>query len=303
MAEGVADFWLTVPFAQSIADPLTWTKSSDRPPRFNIVRFGFFCRDTGRLDPHVVGEVLQDLATAKGTTREYHEVRKANHTFLSTRATFREIVQRDEHLRAVAASVGSKNAGLHVGAHVKDMKVVTAGTRTEQAVTRTDELVISERVTIRPDSDVVAVALYQPRLYELYLQFIDQLDVSYERKGLFMRRRRTKWPEPNDGHGHWRHQHANVYNLPRPGLPWAKLSYWTQQRSFRIVERGEHANAVPRPFEVRVDPLTRPLDSAPADPSKDEIRSLYRISNDAFPYKRPPKAAKKSDHNVPGDDD
>lgn len=285
-------FSVTVPYEVSLCRPDGWRRAASRDREFSVLRLHYHLRSRPHIGSLQVGPPLADITTAPGTQRVDEDERTYEVQVTDERATVRKILTELEAARTFVDEVAAKVslvASLDLSA--RGLSEETSRLRQEaseevragETVRRTVSWRLRQSLSVdgeKSGSPLYLVSSYRRIGYDVHLVFVDCLTVRYERQGMQIRSRRNKLPPaPLDGR-HWR-QAANVsatLNIPIKTLWFYEL---VENRCPQKV--GDYEPEVTKPHAVDVSTFDSVAGTYPL-PTED-VRSLYKLSNAAFPLK------------------
>ena len=275
---------ITVPFALDLTNENSWEKLGRH--RFRVVRCHFEIRDRILNEPHKVGEALAVYRSPKGvgiqhvtsSTFELEEVnrKKSITRFLSEYHSVREFAENFSAHVGLSRFGVSANVRRQLSNKLRQEMLSQVEVSESSKVRETLSFMIEN--TIDPDitEPIVAVPAFKRKAFDLFLTYVDHLDVSYERSLWGLRRKAKKYPQIVDFN-----KHPNVCKI---GAPLATIYYWEFLPRSCVLKLEEDHEVQVYDFEkMKIsEPVIERHDKAFSFP---KVPTLYQIANAAFPLK------------------
>jgi hypothetical protein len=274
-----------VPFSVDLTKESNWNKTQDHPYGYWTIRCHFQVRERQANDSALYGRKLAIIETYDGVQPETIHSIKTKSTTMQVRESFYESIKQDESLQRftsqLAASIGASISGKvsaenKVEAQVKLVESFKESFRIQNVITKEDEREYKLTYKIDPSitTRLVAVAMYQRYVYDLYLTWADYLNVRYVKGPLALRKKRIKRPIVEG---------CNHVNWIKFNLPLASASIWRPlPDSAVVIPEASYRNEMDTIDEFRVGP---PEDSHKYFVTRPDCPTLYQISNATFPLK------------------
>lgn len=202
-------------------------------------------------------------------------------------SALREVIEATETIDRIGGALGggvtTPLARLDAKVSTELSKRVESHFRAQETrtVTVSDKVMRtwSETVTVPAVQDgarVFVMPVFERVAYDVHLEFLDHLTVTYGYPSpLALRRRKVKEPAgPTTASGHWTRTNPNVR--------WVHIGLWRVEvwrplaRSLAIASEGDNRIGSVDPLEIRVGPLAGTVPTKPC-PTED-VRSLYDIT-------------------------
>lgn len=283
----MATEYRSIPFAVDLSRERGWIPSSE-VERWGIVRFHCALdehavaktkpRMGDRISVHYAEDSQIDLVRSISVDMERVKVTESIH----------EAVFTEELMTSISASlgIGAKGPGsaeakgeASRSISQKIEQVTRSIDRVEETQTerRQETFEVKYNFDFKPGMSVVNVAMYERRAIDLYLVWMDYLEVEYERTTFRLRKRRVKHPAFEEG-GRVRRNEVQLR------LPIGSFQYWRLLPHSSVMIREEnYRNPIRDTTSIRRSNIAKPrLFERKSYPS---VPSLYQLSNAAFPLK------------------
>jgi len=280
------DIKLTVPFGEELTKEAGWIQLNRY--LYFIARFHLQIEQNQTRD-FAVGDILRTYRTTPHSETEVEKVFEEEVTTVDLRETTRSTVLSDDLSQKVTATLAGAvkspfyEVSSNIGAALERVirSSVTESIRSSNTVSRRERKSFRVRQTIKPGAPELqfAVAGYRKYRRDVYLHYIDYLFVEYRRTAFGLRRRKQNLPRPV-GTAH--------INLIAIHIPLFRLFYWKlEPESSLLYTETEYQNLtkVAHPDRVTFDalwgrePIRLPM------PAREELPTLYTLSNIAFPLR------------------
>jgi len=287
-------FAITVPYHVNLRRNEAWRRDDEEGKSFHVVRMHYYLDNRPFSGSLELGPPLADITTAPGSTRVDEEERTCEIEVTDTTETARSVLnelEASERLvaeitgSAVAAGVFNLSADALAEATERYRVQASQEIRNTECVRSKETWRLKQSITVdgdRSGSPLYLASSYRKVSFDVYLVFIDHLFVRYERRGLQLRSRRTKFPPaPKDGRD-WK-QADNV--SARLNIPIKTLEFWELIKDRCPEKVGNYKPDVGDPYLCVATDLTadRPTFRLPTE----DVPSLYKLSNEAFELKWP----------------
>jgi hypothetical protein len=278
------DIKLTVPFAEDLTKEAGWIQLN--PYLYFIARFHLHI-EQNQTREFAVGDVLRTYRTTSHSEAEVEKVFEEEVTTADLRETTRSAVLSNDLTQKVTATLAgaarspfyevSANVGAALEATIRSG--ITESVRLSDTVSRREQKRFTVRETIRPGAQELqfTVAGYRRYSQEVFLHYIDYLFVEYRRTAFGLRRKKRNMPRPV-GTAH--------VNLIPMHIPMFRLYYWHLEAESSLVYTETEYQSLPKvahPDRVIFEPLEEAI-RLPM-PSREELPTLYTLSNIAFPLR------------------
>ncbi|WP_224961838.1 hypothetical protein [Geomonas subterranea] len=274
-----------VPFSVDLTKESCWNKALDHPYGYYTIRCHFQIRERQAGDPALYGRKLAIFETCNGVQPETIHTIKTRLIATQVRESFCESLKQNESLQKFTSMLSSALSASNVGKVSSECKVEAQDKlvesfrdsfRFQTLVTKEEER--EYKLTYKIDSSIttrlVTVAMYQRYVYDLYLTWVDYLNVRYIKGPLALRKKRIKRPIV-DGCSH--------VNWIKFNLPLASASIWRPlPDSAVVIPEASYRNEVDAMEEFTVG---APEDYHKYFVARPDCPTLYQISNVAFPLK------------------
>ena len=278
------DFKLTVPFAEDLTKEAGWLQ---------LDRYLYFI---ARLHLHIeqhqtqefgVGDILRTFRTTPHAETEIAKVFEEEVTTVDLRETTRSAALSNELSQQLSAALAGAarspfyEASANIGASLE--QVIRASTeesiRTSHSVSRQERHSFTITQTVKPGAQEyqVAVAGYRQYQRDVFLHYIDYLFVEYQTTTFGLRKKKRNLPRPVGS--------AHVNLIPMH-IPLFRLTYWNLEAESSLLFTQTEYQALPKiahPDRVTFDALEETI-RLPM-PAREELPTLYTLSNIAFPLK------------------
>ncbi len=280
------DIKLTVPFGEELTKEAGWIQLNRY--LYFIARFHLQIEQNQTRD-FAVGDILRTYRTTPHSETEVEKVFEEEVTTVDLRETTRSTVLSDDLSQKVTATLAGAvkspfyEVSSNIGAALERVirSSVTESIRSSNTVSRRERKSFRVRQTIKPGAPELqfAVAGYRKYRRDVYLHYIDYLFVEYRRTAFGLRRRKQNLPRPV-GTAH--------INLIPIHIPLFRLFYWElEPESSLLYTETEYQNLtkVAHPDRVTFDALRGREPIRLPMPAREELPTLYTLSNIAFPLR------------------
>jgi hypothetical protein len=278
------DFKLTVPFAEDLTKEAGWLQ---------LDRYLYFI---ARLHLHIeqhqtqefgVGDILRTFRTTPHAETEIARVFEEEVTTVDLGETTRSAALSNELSHQLSASLAGAarspfyEASANIGASLE--RVIRASTeesiRNSHSVSRQERrsFTITQTVKAGAQEYQVAVAGYRKYQRDVFLHYIDYLFVEYQTTTFGLRKKKRNLPRPVGS--------AHVNLIPMH-IPMFRLTYWNLEAESSLLFTETEYQALPKiahpdrvTFEALEETVRLPM------PAREELPTLYTLSNIAFPLK------------------
>ncbi|HEY6873773.1 MAG TPA: hypothetical protein VI298_13705 [Geobacteraceae bacterium] len=276
---------ISIPFAVDLTKENNWNKAKNHPYGYWIIRCHFQVRERQANEIARYGRKLAVFEFVPGVEPEIVRSIKSEVTNVCIKESFVESLRQNESMQALVTSLASSigasafakvSTESKAEAQLRLIESIKQGFKIQSVVTQRDEREYKLTYKIDPSKTtrLVAVAMHQRYIYDLYLTWVDYLSVRYLRGPLGIRKKRMKRPIV-DGNNH---QNWIKYNIPI-----ASVYFWHPlPESAVVIKEIDYQNQVENEEEAVICP---PEDSHQYFASKPDVPTLYQISNVAFPFK------------------
>ncbi len=280
------DIKLTVPFGEELTKEAGWIQLNRY--LYFIARFHLQIEQNQTRD-FAVGDILRTYRTTPHSETEVEKLFEEEVTTVDLRETTRSTVLSDDLSQKVTATLAGAvkspfyEVSSNIGAALERVirSSVTESIRSSNTVSRRERKSFRVRQTIKPGAPELqfAVAGYRKYRRDVYLHYIDYLFVEYRRTAFGLRRRKQNLPRPV-GTAH--------INLIPIHIPLFRLFYWElEPESSLLYTETEYQNLtkVAHPDRVTFDALRGREPIRLPMPAREELPTLYTLSNIAFPLR------------------
>lgn len=285
----MATRYVAMPFESKLAHESGWDRLDPKTERFRTLRFHLVFDEHAvkgknicmgdRLSAHYAEDAQVDLVRSI----------EVDMTVVRLEESVRQAVFTSELLDEVSASLDlglGKWSPIDARASVRDTITqrvtdsVATISRIEHTVTESvrQTFEVKYNFQFQPGMSVVNVAMYERRAVDVYLVWMDFLDVYYERTLARLRKKRVKNPPFTQGR-------LAAQNEVELKVPLGSFEYWKllPESSYMIREEN-YKNQVKDPSDVRRVDIGKPRLFESKGLRKDVV-SLYQLANAAFPLK------------------
>lgn len=279
---------VSFPFAQSLTKPGTWDQVETKRGLYRVLRFHFLFDEHLVQGPPRMGERLGVHYAVDAESVELINSINVELATVDFEDSFRESVLTNEMIEEVSDAIKLTISPWKVGSisgetrnSIKDrvLKSVRASSKLEHSVTETRRynFEVKYRITDGNKVNKANVAMYEEHAVDVYLVWVDFLDVDYGKSMLGMRKKRIKKPAFDSS----QKRHANEAEL---NLPVGSFRYW-QPLPFSsvMVPESEYRSEVEDSSQISRAEISQPKLHERRD--YDRVPSLYQLSNVAFPLR------------------
>jgi len=280
---------LSFPFAQSLLDADSWEKLAGKRGPYRVLRFHFVADEHVVPGPPRMGERLSvHYAQDAEAVELVHsiEVELATLNFeesLRESVLTREVIEDISDCLNASVSGPGKLASISAESRVAIRERLTRSTKTssrlQQSVTERKRFKFDVKYLLSASSKVsqVNVAMYEEHAVDVYLVWLDYLDVEYGKSMIGLRKKRVKSPAFDVG----RRARSNELELQ---LPIGSFRYWKPlPHSSWMVRESDYQSQVEDSTEIDQLPIANPKLHERKNFAR--VPSLYQLSNVAFPLK------------------
>ena len=283
-------FTVSVPVCGSLRCSSGWSQADTDGYLYYVIRYHMFFKERqGELPPRM-GERLAQYGNESGLTMKVIESVTIRETVTDIKAALNRHFMNSAALKEVGGNLSTVFGVKEVGQARAELKTRITGkindeiTR-EGSINRTSFEERSHTIQIErsiPDNVnkvYVVPAMYQQWCLDGYLSHVDYLFVSYETRGLQLRRRRVKYPDASTANN--RSDHKNLINMDN--TPLCCVKYWRPLRDSRWIGEEKYSLQVEYPEEISLDMPERRHVGFIQPPH--QLESLYNLAEQAFPPK------------------
>jgi hypothetical protein len=278
------DFKLTIPFAEELTKEAGWLQ---------LDRYLYFI---ARLHLHIeqhqtqefgMGDILRTFRTTPHAGTEIAKVFEEEVTTVDLQETTRSAALSNELSHQFSAALAGAarspfyEASANIGGSLEQVirTSMEEAIRTSHSVSRQERRSFTITQTVKPGAQEyqVAVAGYRKYQRDIFLHYIDYLFVEYQTTTFGLRKKKRNLPRPVGS--------AHV-NLVPMHIPLFRMSYWNLEAESSLLFTEMEYQALPKvahpdrvTFEALEETIRLPM------PAREELPTLYTLSNIAFPLK------------------
>jgi hypothetical protein len=281
---------LSVPAAVKLTNESTWSRRENGKGSYRMMRFHYVLDEHGLTGKPKMGGILGMHANDQGTAVQLHLSHEVEITTLRFEQTIREHLVNEEVVSDVNQKIGTAlslpegmfKASAELASGIKETIAESVKTATTLQHSFTEVRREKFDVTYEMDGQAarrqVEVAMYERRTVDVYLVYIDFLEVNYKRSAMGLRKKRIKNPAFLDNTGTLRPNEIRLHD------PIGAYNYWRLvPRTSWMIPENRYRNQVGDHTEVTRTEIGKPrLYERKNFP---RVPSLYQISNAAFPLK------------------
>jgi len=276
--------YITVPYAVDLTKEKIWTEHGPKKDMFFVARFHYMIEDR-QGEGYKRGEAIQVIGGVPGTTTEVVKAISFEGERVDVVATLKKYLLESKFsndlFQKIQASVGvnSTKAGSTTSSklrtEIKSMFSSEEKVKESHKIKRTVSYEIKHTIGPEVGEPVAVVPLYQQRVYNVYLAYIDYLWVEYKTSFLGLRKKRKKYPIADSV------RHNNILKI---NLPLTRAHFWRfMENSSELIKVKDHKPEIDDPDEIILEPGHQLRERAVRFP--ESVPTLYQIAEATFPRK------------------